>query len=48
MIQNIFATDVKEAVDLFSFKLVLYVLFLGLLPSLWVYGVEVRYGTCEI
>jgi len=47
MIQNIFATDVKEAVDLFSFKLVLYVLFLGLLPSLWVYGVEVRYGTTK-
>ena len=34
MIQNIFATNMKEAVELFSFKLVLYVLFLGLLPSL--------------
>lgn len=42
MIQNIFATNLKEAVDLLNFKLVLYVLFFGFLPSLWVYSVEVR------
>ena len=47
MIQNIFSTNVKEAVDLFSFKLVLYVLILGLLPSLWIYWVEVKYGTVK-
>jgi lipid A ethanolaminephosphotransferase len=47
MIQNIFATNAKEAVDLFSFKLVLYVLFLWLLPSLWIYWVEVKYGTLK-
>ena len=45
MIQNIFTTNVKEATELFSFKLVLYILFLWLLPALWVYGVKVRYGT---
>ncbi len=47
MIQNIFSTNVKEAVDLFSFKLVLYVLILGLLPSLLIYWVEVKHGTVK-
>lgn len=32
MIQNIFETDVREATELFSFKLALYVLLLGVLP----------------
>lgn len=45
MIQNIFATNVQEAVELFSLKLILYVIFLGLLPSLAVYWVRVKYGT---
>ncbi len=47
MIQNIFATNLKEAAELFSFKLILYFLFLGLLPSLWVCRVEVRRGTLK-
>ena len=47
MIQNIFSTNVKEAIDLFSFKLVLYVLFLGFLPALWIYWVEMKYGTVK-
>jgi lipid A ethanolaminephosphotransferase len=47
MIENIFSTNMKEAVDLFSFKLVLYVLFLGLLPALWIYWVEMQYGTVK-
>lgn len=42
MIQNIFATNLKEAFDLFSLKLVFYVLFLGVLPSLFVYSVKVK------
>ncbi len=47
MIQNIFSTNVKEAADLFSFKLVLYVLVLGLLPSLAVYKVKIKHGTVK-
>lgn len=47
MIQNIFSTNVKEAVELFSFKLVLYVLLLGVLPSLFIYRVELKRGTLK-
>jgi len=42
MIQNIVATNVKEAFELFSVKLVLYILFLGLIPSLWICWVKVK------
>ncbi len=44
MIRNVFATNLQEAVELFSVKMVLYLLFLGVLPSLWVYRVEVKHG----
>ncbi len=37
MIQNVVETNIKEARDLFTFKLVLYVIGLGVLPSIWVY-----------
>jgi len=47
MIENIFSTNMKEAVDLFSFKLVLYVFFLGFLPALWIYRVKVKHGTVK-
>jgi lipid A ethanolaminephosphotransferase len=36
MIQNIMQTNVNEARDLLSFKLLIYLLFLGILPSLLV------------
>jgi len=42
MIQNIVATNAKEAFELFSIELVLYILFLGLIPSLWVCWVKVK------
>ena len=44
MIRNVFATNLQEAVELFSVKMVLYLLFLGVLPSLGVYRVEVKHG----
>jgi len=47
MIQNIFSTNVKEASELFSFKLILYILLLGILPSLLVYRVELGHGTLK-
>ncbi len=37
MIQNSMQTDLHESLDLFSMKLILYVLFLGILPSYFVY-----------
>jgi len=43
MIRNALQTDMKESMDLFSFKLILYVLFLGIIPSLFVYNVKIKY-----
>ena len=37
MIQNSMQTDLHESLDLFSMQLILYALFLGLLPSYFVY-----------
>ena len=37
MIQNSMQTDLNESLDLFSIKLILYVVFLGILPSYLVY-----------
>ncbi len=42
MIQNSLQTDIKESLDLLSFKLLLYVIFLGLLPAYLVYRVELK------
>lgn len=42
MIQNSLQTDIKESLDLLSFKLLLYVVFLGLLPAYLVYRVELK------
>jgi len=43
MIHNIVKTDVNEALDLFSFRLVLYVVVIGILPSYLVYKVKVTH-----
>lgn len=43
MVQNIVETNLDESLDLFSFSLVAYVLFLGVLPSLYVYKKPIRY-----
>jgi len=43
MIQNIVNTDRAEALDLISLKLILYVTFLGIIPSLFVYNVKIAY-----
>src|SRR5690606_16494137 len=44
MIQNVFETDPREASELFSWKLVTTFLLLGLLPSLLVWRVPLRYA----
>ncbi len=42
MIQNIVQTNLDESTDLFSFRLVLYVVLLGVLPSVGVYRVALK------
>ena len=41
MIQNILETDTKEVHDLLNIKMFLYFIFLGVLPSIFVYKVEI-------
>ena len=45
MIQNAMNTDMKESLDLFSFELILYAFFLGLVPSYLIYKADIHYGT---
>ena len=45
MIRNSLQTNLEESLDLFSFKLVLYVVFLGLIPSIFVYKIKPSFGT---
>jgi len=41
MIRNALQTNFNESLDLFSFKLVLYLLFFGLIPSYFIYRVKI-------
>jgi len=43
MIRNILQTNLDESMDLFNIKLVLYILFLGLVPSYIVYKIKIDY-----
>ena len=43
MIRNALQTDFKESFDLFSFKLLVYLFFLALLPSYFVYKTKIVY-----
>jgi len=45
MITNTLETNPSEALDLFSFKFLLYFIFLGVIPSYWVYKVPVSSTT---
>jgi len=45
MVQNVVETDVREAGELFSWKMVQSLLLLGVLPSWLVWRLPVRYGT---
>lgn len=44
MLQNIVKTDMAEALDLISLKLILYVTVLGIVPALFVYNVKIAYA----
>jgi len=43
MIRNTLQTDMRESADLFSLRMILYVFFLGILPAIFVYKVEIEY-----
>lgn len=45
MIRNSIETDLHESMDLFSFELVGYLLFLGILPSVFVYKMPLKFAT---
>ncbi len=45
MMGNVFRTQYSEASGFFSFSFVLYVLFLGVLPSVYVFARKVDYGS---
>lgn len=47
MIENIFSTNLSESMDLFSLKLVLYFVVLGILPALYIYKVHIDYGSLK-
>lgn len=48
MIQNLMETDVAETCDLLSIRLALYLIALGLLPSLLLFKLELRYDTVKV
>ncbi len=43
MIRNILQTNPNESLELFSFKLVIYVVLLGILPSIFIYKLPISY-----
>ena len=47
MIRNSLQTSMKESVDLFSFRLVLYVVFLAIIPSYIVYKTKINYKSLK-
>ncbi|MCT7506256.1 phosphoethanolamine--lipid A transferase [Aliarcobacter cryaerophilus] len=47
MIRNSLQTSFKESVDLFSFRLVLYVIFLAIIPSYIVYKTKINYKSLK-
>ena len=47
MIQNVIQTDMNESLDLFSVKLLVYLLVLGILPAVYVYKVNITHGSLK-
>ena len=48
MIRNAIQTDLMESLDLFSLKMVVYLLVLGVIPSLYIYKVELKFDSLKI
>ncbi|CAA6802391.1 MAG: sulfatase [uncultured Sulfurovum sp.] len=47
MLRNAIQTNLNESLDLLSIKLLLYVVFLGLLPSFFVYRANIEYASLK-
>jgi len=47
MIQNMVRTDVGEVNDLLNLKMILYIIFLGILPSIFIYKTKIKYTTLK-
>ncbi len=47
MVSNIFNTDMNEAINLFSIKLVLYFTLLGLVPSFFIYKIKIHFYSAK-
>ena len=47
MIINTFQTDVKEAMDLMSVGFFMHLLFLGIVPSIVIYFIQIEYGSLK-
>ena len=48
MIRNTIQTDLPESLDLFNIKIIIYLLFFGLLPSFFVYRTTVQFDSFKI
>jgi len=48
MIRNTVQTDLSESLDLFDINMVLYLLFLGILPSIFVYRTTLQFGSFKV
>ena len=47
MIRNSLQTSFKESIDLFSFRLVLYIVFLAIIPSYIIYTTKINYKSLK-
>ena len=47
MLRNILQTNINESLDLVNFKLVLYFMLLGVLPSIFIYKINITYGSIK-
>ena len=45
MVQNIVQTNMNESLELFSIQQLFYLLFLGILPSFYIYKTEIKYSS---
>ncbi len=48
MVQNVMETDIAEVKDLLNVKLALYIVALGLLPSIVLWRIRIRYGSAGV
>ena len=48
MIRNIIQTDLNESLDLITLKQVLYLLFLGIIPSIFVFNAKIEYRNMRV